>query len=129
MTALRAGWVQAYLRRHRVAPTHASLLLLVLLLHVLLVDHVLLLFGRETRVRWHGGAVALHSAGWRYGRMAHVILRRIVIIGLAHAVLIFGWGLGSVEAGLGRGQQTRRELSCIRPTWMRFFPSLLVTKG
>ena len=106
----------------------SSLLLLLLLLHVRLVVHRL--FMRHAIARRHRCRVARHAGLWCHLRMCAFFGRldgRIAV----DAILVAGDRFGSVKTclknGISRVGSGRRGGQI--HTWMRFFPSGLVTSG
>jgi hypothetical protein len=102
---------------------------LLLLLEICLVLQGLLLVGcHGVLVGGHTGGAGLHAGGWS-GDVGVCVLGRLDSGFTVDTVRVSG--LGCIEASLVKGLV--RMLSngrwSIKPTWMRFLPSALVTRG
>ena len=117
------------LRWHRILTAHA---LLLLSLHVLLIRHLLLLFGSDVVLRHAAPAVAGHV--WlRGGNLRVVDFFGRIDVGLAvDSIFTPLWRFGRIETRLEDTASQKHEwVETFDPelTWIRFLPSALVTRG
>lgn len=102
----------------------------ILLLHVLLVGHLLLLFGGNVMGLRHAPATG-HVRLWRRYLWVVDFFGRLYVRLAIDTVLAALRGLRCVETGLQQEtvrQRSRRGVPGAR-TWIRFLPSALVTNG
>lgn len=117
------------LRWHRILTAHA---LLLLSLHVLLIRHLLLLFGSDVVLRHAAPAVPSHVWLWGGNLRVGDFFGRIDVGLAVDSILTTLWRFGRVETCLREtASQKHGWLETFDPelTWMRFLPSGLVTRG